>query len=62
MYYSTCVGKSPTSLACPLVAKVTLIGSQAVPPSGKELLSSALLPEAQHEEEQRKARTKSTVN
>lgn len=60
MYYSTCVGKSPKSLAFPLVAKVTLIGSQTVPPSGKELLSSHT--EAQHEEEQRKARTKSTVN
>lgn len=62
MYHSTCIGKSLTSLACPLVANVTLSSSEAVLPCGKEPLSSAPLPKAQYQEEQRNTRARNTVN
>lgn len=53
MYHSTCIGKYPTQLACPLVAKANLISSEAVLPSGQGLLrSSALLKWPQYQEEQ----------
>lgn len=35
MYHSTCIGKYPTPLACPLVAKASLISREAVLQSGE---------------------------